>query len=353
MHNPIWLEHVCVCLVAQLCLTVCNPLDCSPPGFSVHGIFQAKILEGIAISFSKGSSWPRDWTYVSCISWIGGRFFTHWAIREASWLEQRECEREQWEVKLWRRLNLVQGILPKPGQEIWASSHSTRGVGRHGRFLRTESWKLSELCIWTLNQAYHARGLPLSLVAVSFFKSSSYGHDDSHDFLNLSSVLFHLSLGWLMEKLHLFSLRALVWLSHHIKSCFCAFFLCHCFCTHISRFAFLFLPLSPPSFSQERSQVSYLSHPAKGWVTSSSSAEHSATHWPSCIWSSHSPGHWKSHQSFHNLSSALWKAIFFISSMKTCCYKAFLLTTEILLSLFQVASWFFLSKVFPFLSQLY
>ena len=127
----------------------------------------------------------------------------------------------------------------------------TGWVGGHGRFLRTESWKLSELCIWTLNQAYHARGLPLSLVAVSFFKSSSYGHDDSHDFLNLSSVLFHLSLGWLMEKLHLFSLRALVWLSHHIKLCFCAFFLCQCFHTLISRFAFLFLPLSPPSFSRE------------------------------------------------------------------------------------------------------
>ena len=108
-----------------------------------------------------------------------------------------------------------------------------------------------------------------------------------------------------------------------------------------------------PIISQDRSQVSYLSHLAKGWVTSSGSAEDSATHRPSCIWSSHSPGHWKSHQSFHNLSSALWKNLFFfISSMKTCCYKAFLLTTEIPLSLFQVASWFFLSKVFP-LSQLY
>ena len=52
----------------------------SPPGSSVHGILQARILEWVAISFSKGSSWPRDWTQVSCIA---GRFFTLWATREA------------------------------------------------------------------------------------------------------------------------------------------------------------------------------------------------------------------------------------------------------------------------------
>ena len=46
--------------VAQLCLTLCDPLDCSPPGSSVHGIFQAGILEWVAISFSRGSSGPRD-----------------------------------------------------------------------------------------------------------------------------------------------------------------------------------------------------------------------------------------------------------------------------------------------------
>ena len=58
---------VCICmkvevkvLVAQLCLTLCDPMDCSPPGSSVHGILQARILEWIAIPFSKGSSQPRD-----------------------------------------------------------------------------------------------------------------------------------------------------------------------------------------------------------------------------------------------------------------------------------------------------
>ena len=65
--------------VAQSCLTLCNPMDCSLPGFSVYGIFQARVLEWVAISFSRGSSWPRDRTQVSRIA---SRHFTLWATRE-------------------------------------------------------------------------------------------------------------------------------------------------------------------------------------------------------------------------------------------------------------------------------
>ena len=60
----------------QSCLTLCNPMDCSPPGSSVHGILQARILEWVAISFSKGSSWPRNQTYVSYSFLIAYGFFT-------------------------------------------------------------------------------------------------------------------------------------------------------------------------------------------------------------------------------------------------------------------------------------
>ena len=67
-------------LVAQSCPTLCDPMDCSLPGFSVHGILQATTLEWVPIHFSRDSSWPRDWTWVSRIA---GRFFTVWAIREA------------------------------------------------------------------------------------------------------------------------------------------------------------------------------------------------------------------------------------------------------------------------------
>ena len=58
----------------------CNPTDCSLPDSSVHGIFQERILEWVALSFSRESSWPRDLTQVSCIA---GGFLTDWATREA------------------------------------------------------------------------------------------------------------------------------------------------------------------------------------------------------------------------------------------------------------------------------
>ena len=60
-------------ITAQWCPTLCNSMDYSPPGFSVHGILQARILEWVVMPFSRGSSWPRDRTGVSSIA---GRFFT-------------------------------------------------------------------------------------------------------------------------------------------------------------------------------------------------------------------------------------------------------------------------------------
>ena len=55
----------------QSCLTICNPMDCSLPGSSVHGILQARILEWVAISYSRGSSQLKDQTHVSCVSYAG------------------------------------------------------------------------------------------------------------------------------------------------------------------------------------------------------------------------------------------------------------------------------------------
>ena len=65
-------------LVALLCPTLYNPMDCSPPGSSVQGILQARILECVTSPFSRGSSWTRDQSQVSCIE---GWFFTIWATR--------------------------------------------------------------------------------------------------------------------------------------------------------------------------------------------------------------------------------------------------------------------------------
>ena len=68
------LQSPCGCSVAQSCLTLCDPIDCSPPGSSVHGILQARILECVAMPSSRGSSQRRDQT---CISFPASGFFTH------------------------------------------------------------------------------------------------------------------------------------------------------------------------------------------------------------------------------------------------------------------------------------
>ena len=67
------LAHLCV-LATQSCLTLCDPILCSPPGSSVHGILQARILEWVAMPSSRGSSGPKDCT---CISGIGRRILYH------------------------------------------------------------------------------------------------------------------------------------------------------------------------------------------------------------------------------------------------------------------------------------
>ena len=70
---------VCVCVsVTQSCLTLCDPIDCSPPGSSVHGILQARTVEWAVFSYSRGSFQTRDWTQVSCTE---SRLFTIWATR--------------------------------------------------------------------------------------------------------------------------------------------------------------------------------------------------------------------------------------------------------------------------------
>ena len=67
----------CCCLVSKSCLTLFNPLDCNPPGSSVHGIFQARTLETVAISSSRGSSQSRGWT---CL--------LHWQVDSLPWSHQ-------------------------------------------------------------------------------------------------------------------------------------------------------------------------------------------------------------------------------------------------------------------------
>ena len=71
-----------MCSVAQLCPTLCDPIDCSPSGFSVRGIFQVRILEQVITSSSRGSSWPRDRTCIPCVS-----CFDRWILHPNSFIK--------------------------------------------------------------------------------------------------------------------------------------------------------------------------------------------------------------------------------------------------------------------------
>ena len=85
--NPIFVIEIGarmgVCSIPRSCSTLWDPMDCSVPGSSAHGIFQPRILEWVAISSSRGSSRPRDQTCSSCSSCIDRRAFYHWATWEA------------------------------------------------------------------------------------------------------------------------------------------------------------------------------------------------------------------------------------------------------------------------------
>ena len=107
-YNSLWSE------VAQLCPTLCDPMDCSLPCSSIHGIFQGRILEWVAISFSRRASRPRDWTRVSHIV---GKCFTVWATLNTSsartpplpctfrqlsrlWQEPYDLRRNKWDIPI-------------------------------------------------------------------------------------------------------------------------------------------------------------------------------------------------------------------------------------------------------------
>ena len=77
-------QFIDMCVSHPVVFDPMRSIDYSPPGCSVHGIFQARLLEWVAIFSSRGSFQPKDWTWVSCVSYITDRFFTRWAIREGT-----------------------------------------------------------------------------------------------------------------------------------------------------------------------------------------------------------------------------------------------------------------------------
>ena len=115
-------------LLAQSCPTLWDPMNCSPPGSSVHGILQARIMEWVATAFSRGSSRPRDQIQVSHIA---GRFFTIWATRE-TWLtrgtnskESKACELPDrglwldWQTGAYMFVALLEMGMSYPAKRLW------------------------------------------------------------------------------------------------------------------------------------------------------------------------------------------------------------------------------------------
>ena len=135
-HNALcksgWVHFSIESEAAQSCLTLCDPVDCGLPGFSIYGILQARILEWVTISFSRGSSRPRDRTQVSH---IGGRCFNLWATNfsidlgklhfskftPVFWPKPRHC----CPAKHWC---LTRALCPKTRNK-WLKSISTETMG--------------------------------------------------------------------------------------------------------------------------------------------------------------------------------------------------------------------------------
>ena len=159
--------------VAQWFPTLCNPVDCSLPGSSIRGILQARILEGGVISFSRGSSRPRDWTQVS---WIAGRCFTLWATREAPVLGRR------W----WHPLQSSCLENPMDGGAWWAAVHgvakswaqlSAFSVTFHFHALEKEMAAHSSIYAWRIPGTEEPGGLP-----------SMGSHRVGHDWSDLAAA---------------------------------------------------------------------------------------------------------------------------------------------------------------------
>ena len=155
LRSGYWDRYFVVLLIIQLCLTLCDPMDCSPPSSSLHGIFQAIILEWVAIPFSRRSSWPKDQTRVSCIV---GRFFTIWVTKEAKekYVFAKEKNKEGISIKgpacvkapssdgSWNVLS------PEAVKLCWRAHLK---VGRSRRQGQAESWELLLRC-WRKRQEW-------------------------------------------------------------------------------------------------------------------------------------------------------------------------------------------------------
>ena len=165
--------YMCVCggggvQLLQSCPTLCDPMDCSPPGSSIHGIFQARILEWMAISSSRGSSLPRNQIHVFCVSWIGRWILYHWATWDSDVAKFSKCSLFflPHRHELTSCIESSSGIKYLLGQYLLTDSQGTRSTIFNSRL---SSLRLSAHHLVQPQVNHNSVGLPLHL-AVFLFK---------------------------------------------------------------------------------------------------------------------------------------------------------------------------------------
>ena len=141
------MSSACVCLVAKSCPTLCNLMDCSPPGSSVYGILQASILEWVSIPFSRGSFWLRNWTLISCVSCIAGKFFTSEPLRSPS---MSQAWTNQVTISNLQSLFLCDVSLFESSRWVLASSDPSeicQGISNHLCHLHLPTFQSETSCV--------------------------------------------------------------------------------------------------------------------------------------------------------------------------------------------------------------
>ena len=125
-----------IVLSCLLCLTLCNPMDCSPPGFSLHGILQARILEWVAIPFSRGSSRPRDQTQFSCIA---GKFFYHLSHQGSPFYDSSCAKKKKKLTRNKKKMELTvvhsRSSVSENRHRVWPREASSENSWRAGHSL--------------------------------------------------------------------------------------------------------------------------------------------------------------------------------------------------------------------------